>query len=404
MLLGLTAGAYAHGRLGHSGPSGPPPRIPAPEVVRAADIASPAITTSNGQFVDAAGNPVVLHGVDVAITGKAVYQKALKLHANFVRIVAPWSLFEPVKPTGGVHHWDAKELAALDREVAFFGREHVNVLIDFHQYRWSPYFAGHFPCTTSDCLPKGVPGWFYSNGRFPDSKDGQRAAEAAFWTSEATSSQHAYAAFAAMMATHFAGDPNVIGYEVINEPHAGSLDAGNATQVMLRWQASILKVLHTVDPTRTVFVMCNGGGSGVGTADLRTLGSLDHVALDWHDYYNGRSGGGLDASGDDWVPSWATTHNQQATSYTGTAANQARVLAWPVRTAQRFGIPLLIGEWGFRSDAPGWDTYQSQMLALFAQHHVSNARWELKQGGGLALLTPGGKLNVAARQIAQAAG
>ena len=344
----------------------------------------------------------MLHGVDVAITGKWIYKNALGLDANFVRIVAPWSLFEKVAPTGGVHHWDAAELAALDKEVAFFGRHHVNVLIDFHQYRWSPYFAGHFPCTTSECLPTGVPAWYYRNGRFPDTKDGQRAAEAAFWTSEAKTTEHAYAAFAAMMATHFARDPNVVGYEIINEPHPGTLSGGQATQVMLQWQASVLRVLQRVDPTRTAFVMCNGGGSGVGTADLRVLGSLDHVALDWHDYYNGRSGGGLDSTGDTWVPSWATTHNQQATSYTGTEANQANVLAWPVRTAQRFGVPLLIGEWGTRSDASGWQAYQSQMLALFAQHHISNARWELKRGGGLALLTLQGKLNAAARQLATA--
>jgi len=375
--------------------------VPAPHVERA-HVVQPWITTSHGQFVDRAGHSVVLHGVDVAITGKWIYKNALGLDANFVRIVAPWSLFEKVAPTGGVHHWDAAELAALDKEVAYFGRHHVNVLIDFHQYRWSPYFAGHFPCTTSECLPTGVPAWYYRNGRFPDTKDGQRAAEAAFWTSEAKTTEHAYAAFAAMMATHFARDPNVVGYEIINEPHPGTLSGGQATQVMLQWQASILRVLQRVDPTRTAFVMCNGGGSGVGTADLRVLGSLDHVALDWHDYYNGRSGGGLDSTGDTWVPSWATTHNQQATSYTGTEANQANVLAWPVRTAQRFGVPLLIGEWGTRSDASGWQTYQSQMLALFAQHHISNARWELKRGGGLGLLTPQGKLNAAARQLATA--
>jgi hypothetical protein len=327
------------------------------------------------------------------------------VHANFVRIVAPWSTFEEVRPTGDVHHWNMAELHALDKEVAFYQRHHVNVLIDFHQYRWSSYFAKNFPCKRGDCQPRGVPAWYYANGRFAVSQSGQRDAQAAFWTTESATSERAYGAFAAMIAAHFAQDPNVIGYEVINEPHAGSLGPmDRATQAMLSWQASIVKVLHTVDPTRTVFVMCNGGGSGVGTADLHVLGPLDHVALDWHDYFNGRNGSGLDSSGDTWVPSWATTHNQQSTSYTGTADNQARVLSWPMRTAERFGIPLLIGEWGIRDTGSGWQAYQSQMLALFAQHGISNARWELKKGGGMGLLSPQGKLNAAGLQLADAGG
>ena len=76
---------------------------------------------------------------------------------------------------------------------------------------------------------------------------------------------------------------------------------------MLQWQAEIRRVISAVDPTATVFIMCRGGGEGVGTADLKAFGSLDHLALDYHDYFNGIPGIGLTSNGNDWTPSWPAT-------------------------------------------------------------------------------------------------
>src|SRR5262249_9049348 len=160
--------------------------------------------------------------------------------------VAPWSLFEPQAPAGSVHHWSSTALAQLDEEVGFFQRHDINVLIDFHQFRWSPYFASNFSCRLPACQPRGIPAWYYANGRFSKSRDGIRSAKPAFWTSEARSSQAAYAAFAAMMAARYAGSPNVLGYEVFNEPHSGNLGFSTAaTNTMLKWQARIRQVIAT---------------------------------------------------------------------------------------------------------------------------------------------------------------
>jgi len=170
---------------------------------------------------------------------------------------------------------------------------------------------------------------------------------------------------------------------------------------MLRWQAGIRRAIQKVDPTRTVFIMCRGGGEGVGTANLKPFGSLDHVALDWHDYFNGLSGG-LDAAGDNWVPSWADTHNQETSSYTGTEAAQARVLKVPLDRAKSWGIPLLVGEWGFHTGAPGSDIYQQQMLDLFQKDGVSWTRWVLATGGGFALLNADDTPTAEANQLGAA--
>jgi endoglycosylceramidase len=287
----------------------------------------------------------------------------------------------------GQHRWDSRTLRQLDQSVAAFARERINVLIDFHQFHWSPYFA-QSTCKAgkSVCRASGVPAWFYAGGRFPATKSGESHAQAAFWTTEASRSQRYYEAFATMIAARYAHDPNVVGYEIFNEPHPGKLqDTTSATNTMLRWQAGVRAAIRAVDPTRTSFIMCRGGGEGVGTASLAPFGSLDHLALDWHDYFNGGSGG-FDQAGDNWVPSWGETHNQTSPSYTGSEAAQARVLQVPLDRARSWGIPLLVGEWGVHTNAPGSDVYQSQMLDLFDREGVSWARWVLAGGGGFALL------------------
>ena len=217
------------------------------------------------------------------------------------------------------HHWDETFCGKLDAAVADFKTAGVNVLIG-HQFHWSPYFA-KVECkqNVTVCNASGIPNWYYADGRFPDTKNGESDAKKAFWTTEAARSEDAYAAFAGMMAARYADTPNVVGYEIFNEPHPGGLgDSTAATDTMLQWQAEIRKVISAVDPKRTVFIMCRGGGEGVGTADLKAFGSLEHLALDYHDYFNGIPGIGLTSNGNDWTPSWPATHNQKAERYAGT--------------------------------------------------------------------------------------
>ncbi len=399
-LAALLVAAGCGGSGSSGGASGPPPPPAPPFHAHAHGAVAPWVTTAGGRFVDQNGTPVLLHGFDISPGQAQLAPVAAQMGANLVRLYVGWSAIEPQAPVNGHYRWDTHVLQQIDQEVAAFRAVHVNVLIDFHQFHWSPYFA-QATCKAGKavCRASGVPAWFYANGRFPATKSGVSEAEAAFWTSESARSQAYYAAFASMIAARYAADPNVVGYEIFNEPHPGRLgDTTQATNIMLRWQAGIRRAIQKVDSTRTVFIMCRGGGEGVGTADLAPFGSLDHLALDWHDYFNGGSGG-LDGAGDNWVPSWAATHNQKSASYTGTAAAQARVLQVPVARARAWGIPLLIGEWGIHTGVAGSAAYQTQMLDLFAKDGVSWTRWVLSTGGGFGLLNKDGSPTPEIEQI-----
>jgi endoglycosylceramidase len=399
----LVAAGCAGGGQGGTTATGPPPPPAPPFTTVATGLRKPWVTTAGTQFVDqATKKPVLLRGVNMSAGQAALAPAVAGLGANLVRIYVGWNTIEPKPPLHGHYRWDTHVLAQLDQEVKAFEGLHVNVLIDYHQFHWSPYFA-RATCKAGKtvCRASGVPAWFYAGGRFPATKSGEAEAEAAFWTTEASRSQGYYAAFVSMMAARYAQYPNVVGYELFNEPHPGRLgDTTDATDTMLRWQAGIRAAIRKVDPTRTVFIMCRGGGEGVGTASLAPFGPLTHLALDWHDYFNGLSGG-LDAAGDNWVPSWTATHNQTSTSYTGTEAAQARVLQVPLARTRSWGIPLLVGEWGIHSGSPGSAAYQAQMLDVFAKDGVSWTRWVLT-GGGFGLLSKDGTPTAEAEQLKSA--
>jgi Cellulase (glycosyl hydrolase family 5) len=358
----------------------------------AADTSAPWVTTSGAAFVDAGGAPVVLRGVDVY---PGVSAPVAAVGANFARIFIPWSSVEPDAPVDGVHSWSTSVLSAVDASVSALQADGIAVEIDMHQCGWSPYF-GAGGCSN------GVPAWYYADGRFPATGAGEADAKAAFWTTEAPRSEAAYAAFAQMMAERYSAYPNVIGFGIFNEPQPGSLPTTTATtNAMIRWQADVAASIRHVDPSRILFFMCRSGGEGITTADLSPLAGLGPVALDVHDYFNGTPGYGYDASGDNWSPSWALTHNQTSTNYQGTEAAQEAVLDVAVAKAQTAGIPLLLGEWGVRKDDSGTAAYQTQMLDLLARYRISAARWDIGTSDLFALRNPDGSFNAAGLQLQQ---
>src|SRR5436190_1620397 len=96
--------------------------------------------------------------------------------------------------------------------------------------------------------PGGNPVLLRGVNVFPATSQGEADAEAAFWTTEAASSEADYAAFARMMVERYSAYPAVIGFGIFNEPHAGSLGATTAaTNTILRWQADVARDMHAVD-------------------------------------------------------------------------------------------------------------------------------------------------------------
>jgi hypothetical protein len=330
-------------------------------------------------FVDAAGNTVVLRGVAVHTLDPVTYQQAPGLGVNFVRLAVTWSDYEPTGPVDGVHQWDQARLADLDAEIAFFREHGIQVLLDLHQYGWSPYFA----TLQRGGRANGIPRWIYHGRRFPLTVAGRDQAQAAMYTDRLATQR--YSDFAAMLAQRYRETPNVVGYEILNEPPLGNLPRRAwAIQRIVRWQARVGAAVRAVDPERAIVFMLPPR-TDVRAVRLTPLERLGRIALDVHDYYAGTG------------KRYRTT--LQGGQYRGTLANQASYLAPSVSIARTWGIPLIVGEWGAFPGELGVDRYQRQMVTLFQQDGINWSRWSLDRNERLGLLTRAGQPTPAAVQL-----
>jgi len=360
----------------------------------AAAPVAPWVTASAGHFVDTrTGDPVLLRGVDVTVGPSNLYQRAVGLGANFVRLTVAWEQVEPTEPVGGVHTYDPAYLASLDTQIDWYESQNVNVLIDLHQSGWSSYFS---PITDS---ARGEPPWLYE-GKYTIDQKGLGQAKADFVTDPQIAAW--YRDLLTMLVNRYSSYPNVVGYEIYNEPQGGALGNDHqATQTLVDWQAGMARFIASLDPQRTIFFQTRAGANyGLETVDLSGFAGLPHVALDLHDYYNGV--GGLNAEGEDWWPSWDETHNQSTPSYQGTIDSQEHILVRVLNGAHEHGWALIVGEWGTRVDDPNILVYQAQMLTLFARYQISWTRWVLTTSGDMAILNSDGSPTAAGFQLKEA--
>ncbi|HEY0388966.1 MAG TPA: cellulase family glycosylhydrolase [Gaiellales bacterium] len=360
-----------------TGRSTPPP--PPPSSGRPVDETQPDVVVDGTRFVTADGEEVRLHGVAVHSLDPVVYQRAPDLGVNFVRLAVAWSDFEPNAPQGDTHAWDGQRLADLDTEIRFYAEHGIQVLLDMHQYGWSPYFAS----LQRGGRANGIPRWIYHGRRFPLTTQGREAAQARMYTDRRAT--ELYGQFAAMLAERYRTTPNVLGYEILNEPPLGNMPRRAwAVQRIIRWQARVATAVRAVDPNRAIVFMVPPR-TDVRSVHLQPLERLGHLALDVHDYYAGTG------------KRYRTT--LQGGRYRGTLAQQAAYLSPFVSIARSWNVPLIVGEWGAFPSERGVGAYQRQMVTLFAHEGVSWTRWSLDRTERLGLLRRDGRLTTAAVQL-----
>jgi cellulase (glycosyl hydrolase family 5) len=355
------------------------PSVPTTPTTSPTPDAMPEVVVDGDRFVDKKGRTVRLRGVNVHSLEPAVYQRAHEIGANLIRVTVPWDQFEPTAPVDGVRGWDESRLEALDQLVAYCRQYGIQVLLDLHQYGWSPYFS-HLQLGGR---ANGIPRWFYTGRRFAPTDEGRLLAQSRFYGDPR--GIELYSGFAAMLAERYLRSPNVLGYEILNEPQVGVMPRKPwVAKRVLRWQGRILGAIRPIDPVRTVFFMVPPR-IDLRQIDLSPLGSAGGLAYDFHDYYAGTGERGR------------TT--LQGGAYEGTAFAQQAHLEPPVAAAKRWGVPMIVGEWGVFADAPGADAYQHQMVALFESVGAGWARWSLDRRERLSLLGFDGELNSAGLQL-----
>jgi hypothetical protein len=308
-------------------------------------IRSPVMVTLQSQFL-IEGQPVIPKGINVQDYTPLVSM----IGAKYVRLRFKWSDVEPVQ---GTFDW-----SSLDKVVAAYSADHVNMLLDNHPIG-----------------VQNIPAWAFPNPQ-----------------------ENAFGLLAAL-ADHYCSQPYVWGYEVWNEPHWGTADAAGTISV-LRWMAKAQAIIRAHDPTRaTVMMIRDSWNLGLQNADLRRwLPDLQHLVLDVHDSYATGSNAGYSDDGEGHAADMCKTTWPCAVPYSGIYQHQLDHLKWVLRWKAELNRPIIVGEWDWMTMQPGWDKYQRQMLSIFDELNLPWFRWQ----GGTQSLMDKGVLNPMGQQIADA--
>ena len=194
--------------------------------------ATAPLTTDGRWVVDSRGRVVVLHGVnmvykrppyDPAVTGFGEDDAAFLVRHGFNN-VRLGTIYSAVEPQPGVY--DDAYLGRIEALQRMLARFRIFTQLDFHQDLYSERFSGEgFPDWA--VIDDGVPAEPLTG--FPDSYLSSPGLNRAFdnlWANrpapDGVGLQDHYAAAWRHVAQRFAGEPYVMGYDLINEPWPGS--------------------------------------------------------------------------------------------------------------------------------------------------------------------------------------
>lgn len=265
--------------------------------------AVPPIGSAGRWFTDALGRVVLLHGVNMVAKRDPFYPAAFGFGADDAAFLADNGFnavrlgidFRGLMPTPGVI--ETAYIDHLAESVATLVARDLFVLLDFHQDGFAPMFNGN-----------GLPDWMAISDGLPNPPDAvfplyyiqnpamQRAFEN-FWASRegpgGIGIQDYYLQGVRAIAERFAGEPRVLGTELMNEPWPGAdwrdcaVQSGGCPQIEAErlgvFDDRGATVARAAAPGQLVFVepfvLFN-----FGQADTSLPGPDERLALSFHSY------------------------------------------------------------------------------------------------------------------------
>ena len=355
-------------------------------LIAAAVLAGPAgaadrtlLGHSGRWIVDRQGRVRILHGVGVmnysppnlpAAMGFGDKDAAfLAAHGfNLVRLGTNWS---GIEPQPGV--FDPAYLASIEATVRTLAAHGIYTLLDWHQDDWGVAAAGidGAPAwaTLTDGLPNPALG--YGVGMFGD--PAQQRAFDNFWSNAAGPGGVGIGdRFATMLADYaraFGRQPYLLGYDVFNEPNAGTqwpTCAGPAgcpvfDATLSRWYQRTVPVLRGADRRHLIWIEPNVFFDFAANTNLTDpQGSDPNTGFDFHTYCLGDGAAAALPSVPDNGPGCAVEEN----------LNLSNAEAYQ----QKNGVALLDSEWGATNDP----TVADRQTAEFDTAMLGDVFWDYR--------------------------
>lgn len=388
------------------------------------------IRTEGTRFVDSKGKTLILSGINLVEKNPAVnyipqdtvglFDRFVQWGFNCIRLGIIWDGAEP--EPGKYDEAYLEKIQTLVDRAASHG---IYVMLDMHQDLYGRQFSDGAPAwaTLTDSLPHAT-GVIWSDS-YLISPAVQRAFDN-FWANKPAPDgiglQDHYAALWQHIARRFAGNPNVVGYDIMNEPFNGSAGATilpailkeyvallaettgkvlNETDIMETWadetrRIEALKFLEDPDRYRRVMDAAVELNAKFERADLQSMYQrvansirqvdTGHILFLEHAYF---ANTGLataiepvrrpDGTRDPLVAYAA--HGYDLLTDTNQVDEQSSgrvdlIFNRINEASQRMNVPVLVGEWGaFGGNSSGMITAAAFIKSLFAKHGFSDTYW-----------------------------
>jgi hypothetical protein len=169
--------------------------------------------------------------------------------------------------------------------------------------------------------------------------------------------------------------PNVVGFDLLNEPWAGSrlLDETFDPEVLWPFYVELMDAIEAVCPGRVYFVEPSLSES-LGFASPLPIPAerRDRVVFAPHFYP-------------------PEVHDPGAGGYDGDAEALEETLLARFGSYLEAGTPVWIGEWGGMVDNPGFDRYLTDVATILERHGIGSAIYEYSPvEGGFSLIDTAG--------------
>ena len=352
------------------------------------------LQVDGGRIVDGHGRTVLLRGVNVNQLGDYFqpnpdvpatvpltaedFERIAALGMNTVRLLVHWSRLEP-EP--GVR--DEGDLAEIAQAVEWAEAAGLVVILDVHQDAWGKYIATdrNEQCqepTSHATGWDGAPEWAtFTDGlsrcklQLREVSPAVAQAFESFWLDRPASDgvgiqQHLVETWA-WLAGAFARTPAVIGYDLLNEPHAGWTPVGTDVSFLGEFHRRALKAIRAAEAdadglTKLIFFEPMNTWSATSVGLPRPFTTDTQIVFAPHIYT-----GSLNAD--------RAALGQEVISMR-TGFEQAE------REAAVYGAPVFSGEWGFWGSAADTADYLRRYAALEDEFQVGGAIWQWKQACG----------------------
>lgn len=336
--------------------------------------------TTPRYITDAQGRALILHGINTSSSAKSspdhmpwieerhVEQVTREFGMNFVRLLIFW---DGVEPQRGVYN-DAY-IEAVRERVRWFTSRGAYVMLDMHQDIYSAKVGGNgapdWATITSgmEYLSLDFPGmpWWVKNV-----DPAVIAAFVNFWRHDdyAWLQDHYIGAWV-HVAEAFRNEPGVIGYDLMNEPHAGDLVRAARFTFEPTWLKGLydrlIPALRAVDQDKWLFFEPQSLAVNFGLPSKLPVIN-DPRAGEKRLVY--------------------APHMYPFTLHEGVAYNltdRLNMRDWNrnrTRELNRQQVPLLVGEFGGSDTTPGFGQYLDDTTAMYDQMGASWAWWADDRG------------------------